>query len=867
MANKVINTILNLRDNFSSGLKKAAASTGTFRQQLRAAENASNKMIKSVKTMAKATAGIGTALGGAAIVSSLNTYKEFEQAMASTAATAGISQTSEDFQKMQKAARAAGRATTKTAAESANALNYMSLAGWSVNDSIDGLMPILRLSEATQADLATTSDLVTDSMSALGISVGELRHYLDVAAVANNKSNQTAQMLMEAYIGVGGTFKRLETPLSESAALLGVLANRGIKGSEAGNSLNSLLINLTKTSGESAQAMKALNISTYDSKGKFKGVTNVLRELNEKTKGLTDEQRDMYLQMIGGKTQITTLNALMSGLNTTNAEGVNELEALSQQLLNTNGALDTMAETVNNTLSGALARFSSAVSDAKIELGEKLAPVFAPIINSLAEKIPVATEKFGKAMDKATSIAKNFWKLAGRKYTWYEGNELKKEIASLTGLSTESITKIGNKIRWIQDAVKNFGAVIKNVFTVLTIDHLYSHDLDEARKALSKITGIDTKTITKGLLKIRSLFKGGFKTARPILLGIVSAFGSFIVITKVVSFFVKLSKAAKTFTGILKFLNLTMLASPFTWIAIGIGLLVAALVVAYQKSEKFRAIVHTVWEKLKLLGEALKNVVIAKLKELAQWYDTTLKPKLKDLGDSMLVLWNEVLEPFVEYLSMLWSAGVAAAFTYIGETFSNLVDIFMGLVDNFITVLQGITDFLIGIFTGDWERAWDGVKEIFSGVFGGLKTIAFGIINGIIGGINGMIAGINNFAQSVAELPGMGWVGEIKIKPLKKIGESEKGASAQPKAGQYATGTQYFSGGLAEINEHGGEIVNLPSGAKIIPADKSRTILEKSNSNVTVNINVNGNLIGNQEAARQMGETIVRQLRLAMGNM
>ena len=138
--------------------------------------------------------------------------------------------------------------------------------------------------------------------------------------------------------------------LDESGALLGIIANRGIKGSEAGNSLQSTLVNLTKHSGESYKAMQALGLSAYDSEGKFKGVSNVLLELNDKTKNLTEEQRNNYLTMIAGKTQLTTLNALMSGLTTVASNGKTEFENLRAELQNSNGALDSMANTMTNIL-------------------------------------------------------------------------------------------------------------------------------------------------------------------------------------------------------------------------------------------------------------------------------------------------------------------------------------------------------------------------------------------------------------------------------------------------------------------------------------------------------------------------------------
>ena len=283
--------------------------------------------------------------------------------------------------------------TTKTATEASEALGYMALAGWDVNTSISALEPVLRLSEATGMDLATCSDLVTDSMSALGLTVDELSGYLDVACKANNKSNQTAQQLMEAYIGCGGVLNNLGVSVEDSATALGVLANRGIKGSEAGNKLNTVLINLTSGTGQAGAMMKKLGISAFDSEGKFIGLQETLQLVNEATKDLTEEERNAALAAIGGKTQIDTLNDLLSGLNTTTADGRSEWQALNDELYNAEGAMMDMAGKVTDTLPGAMAVFGSAVDDAKIRLCKIFAPMAKDAIFAVADHIPKITEK------------------------------------------------------------------------------------------------------------------------------------------------------------------------------------------------------------------------------------------------------------------------------------------------------------------------------------------------------------------------------------------------------------------------------------------------------------------------------------------
>ena len=190
---------------------------------------------------------------------------DFEESMSNVAALSGA--TSEDLEKLSDAAKKMGASTSKSAKESADALGYMSLAGWDTQQMLTGLEPILRMSEAAGADLALTSDLVTDSMSALGVEVKDLNRYLDIVAKSQSSANTSATQMLEAYISCGGTLKNLKVPLEESATWISILANRGKKASEAGNSLNSVLVNLTGGSSTAKSAMDELGVSAWDLDG------------------------------------------------------------------------------------------------------------------------------------------------------------------------------------------------------------------------------------------------------------------------------------------------------------------------------------------------------------------------------------------------------------------------------------------------------------------------------------------------------------------------------------------------------------------------------------------------------------------------
>ena len=380
----------------------ASGKTVTFSQAMQNAapgiDAAWNGLTSVVKTGAAALTAAGTAavaVGKAAV----DVGSDFDKAMSSWKGTAAA--TDAEYQVAREAAMKWGRETTKTATEGANALEYMALAGWNVTDSVAALPRILKLSEATDLDLARTSDLVTDSMSATGETIGEngdnLERFLNVATKANNKSNQTAEQLMEAWIETGGVFKNLGVDIEDSATALGVLANRGIKGSEAGTALSAVMVNLTTGTGQAGKMMEKLGLSAFDQNGNFKGLKQTLVDLNDKVSTMTQEEQNAALAAIGGKMHVDALNDLLNGLNTTVADGSTEWDNLNEELRDANGSLDQMASTKMDNLWGDQQILTSALQDAGIRLNDGLT---AP----LRKATQAATELVYKAGDIADTL-------------------------------------------------------------------------------------------------------------------------------------------------------------------------------------------------------------------------------------------------------------------------------------------------------------------------------------------------------------------------------------------------------------------------------------------------------------------------------
>ena len=454
---------------------KVAASFGNSVQNVNSGFDSMTNMAKSA---AKMIAGAFAAVKvGQFVTDAVEVYSEFEQSMANTAATANA--TRAEYEQLEAAARAMGKATTKTAAEASDALGYMMLAGWNVNDAISGLEPVLRLSEATQMDLATCSDLVTDSMSALGLSVDDLTGYLDICTMANNKANTSAEALMEAFIGCGGTARTAGANLNDTATALGILANNGTKGAEAGTALNSMLVRMT-SKDVAINAMKELGVAVFDDAGEFRGLQVVLSETQKALSNLTAEEQASYMSKIAGTNYYTEMSYLLDAVSEKADGTATAWDSLSASLDDSDGALMNMANTVTDTLQGAFARLDSAADDAKISLADAFSDDLKGMINGLAEFIPTLTQKFIDFSTKAgPKISKAFktiqkgagdaWKVISNIGGWILDNFDAVQVAIVGIGSAIAAYKVINGIIGMVNAFKSMSLVLTNPWLLVLV--------------------------------------------------------------------------------------------------------------------------------------------------------------------------------------------------------------------------------------------------------------------------------------------------------------------------------------------------------------------------------------------------------------
>lgn len=378
------------RSQYSLEILLGAKKASSFQNGIDGAKSG----LQGISSTAKKVAGlVGAAFGAIQIKDfvkeSVDTFSDYEQSLANTAAIANATQTEQE--QLNEAAREAGKATTKTAKESADALGYMALAGWNVKESTSALQPVLKLSAASNMDLATCSDLVTDSMSALKLSVKDLPEYLDMVTKAQNSSNMNSQQMMEAYIKAGGAARTLGISAKDTGVALGILANNGTKGAEGGTALNAMLTRLGSNKN-ALSMMGALGISIFDAQGKFVGLEEALKRINAGVSGLSTEEQAKALKEIAGTNYYSKMAYLLDGVK----EGANGAKSawddLDKKLKNSDGSLEDMYNKQTNTLSATREIMNSALDDLKISFADSFDGELADGIKKLTEFINETSE-------------------------------------------------------------------------------------------------------------------------------------------------------------------------------------------------------------------------------------------------------------------------------------------------------------------------------------------------------------------------------------------------------------------------------------------------------------------------------------------
>lgn len=338
----------------------------------------------------QAGAVLGVSVG---LADTINTYKDFEAAMSQVQAISGSTQS--DLTRLTTKAKEMGATTKFTAAESAEAFNYMAMAGWNAEQMMGGIEGILNLAAASGEDLGTTSDIVTDALTAFGLKASDATHFSDVLAQASSSANTDVGMMGETFKYVASMAGSLSYSIEDVALMTGLMANSGIKSTQAGTALNSVLTRLATNSSGAADAIAALGVNFYDSAGNARPLGTVMGELREATKGMNQEQKSNLANTVAGMEAQKGLLAILNA----SEEDYNKL---ADAISNADGASKRMSDTMMDNLSGDITLFQSAVDGLKISLGERMSNSWLrDIVQWLTAQVPKAEQLFSDAMDSA----------------------------------------------------------------------------------------------------------------------------------------------------------------------------------------------------------------------------------------------------------------------------------------------------------------------------------------------------------------------------------------------------------------------------------------------------------------------------------
>lgn len=307
-------------------------------------------------------------------VAAVKTTADFDSEMSKVSAISGATGT--DLDKLRGKAREMGAKTKFSASEAAQGMQYMAMAGWKTQDMMDGLEGIMNLAAASGEDLASTSDIVTDALTAFGLSAKDSSHFSDILAAASSNANTNVSMMGETFKYAAPVLGSLGYTAEDAALAIGLMANAGIKSSQAGTSLRGAITNLAKPTDTVAAAMDKYGISLTDSSGKMLSLRELMEQLRQKLGGLSEAEQAQAAAALFGKNAMSGMLAIINGSD-------KDFEKLAGAIDNCDGSSEKMANTMNDNLQGQITILMSQLQELAISFGEILMPKIRDIVTHI----------------------------------------------------------------------------------------------------------------------------------------------------------------------------------------------------------------------------------------------------------------------------------------------------------------------------------------------------------------------------------------------------------------------------------------------------------------------------------------------------
>lgn len=794
--------------------------SGPFAKGLNAAENLGSKFGSGVAKASKFVAGaIGaaTAATGAFAVSSVKTGEEFDKAMSQVAATMGYtvddlntegSEASKTFTTLRDFAQQMGQTTAFSATEASEALNFMALAGYDAEKSMQMLPNVLNLAASGGMELATASDMVTDAQSALGLSMDQTTDMVDQMAKTASKSNTSVSQLGEAILTIGPTAKYMAGGTDRLNTVLGILANNGIKGSEAGTHLRNMLMKLSSPTKEGQKLLKKFGKTlghdlVFDKKtGEMRDMQDIMQDLGKAMSGMTDEQKIKTISELFNARDVASVNAL---LNTTTKEW-NDLGAA---IVDSKGAADEMAKVQLDNLNGDITLFKSALEGAKIAVSDQLTPSIREFVQFGTKGVSELTQAFSEGG--LSGMMGKFGELLA------EGlNKIVEVMPSAIEAGTKLLESV---VQGIVDNLPQIGQAFLGILPMLltagvsmitTIITGIANAMPELVKTATDVLGQMVATLTNPQTLATILDAGGtillelgkgIADSIPTLISgaanvILSLAGYFTdptnlsrILDTAAEIIIKLANglAENAPTLIPKVIEVILaLAEAFTEPDRLVSIVAAGLNMGLQI---LKGLVDSIPQIIAAIPKLIANIFSAITQAIPVWLEA-MKTEFTLIWDGVKSVfagvgewfngkfeeaWTLVQEAWagvVEWFTTLWTnistvfAGVAmffskifnGAWSAITGALKGAVKWFTDLWSNISAAFDGVVAFFTQIFSDAWaaiETAWSTVSEFFTGIWDGVKAVFDPVIQWFDktfgdawGKIKGVFSGVRNWFKT-----------------------------------------------------------------------------------------------------------------------
>lgn len=665
----------------------------------------------------------------------------FDQKMAEVSAISGA--TGKDLQALESKAREMGATTKFSASDAGDAMKYMAMAGWKNKDMLSGISGVMDLAAASGENLGTTSDIVTDALTAFGMSADQSGHLADVLATASNNANTNVSMLGESFKYVAPIAGALGYSVDDTAVALGLMANAGIKGSQAGTSLKTMLTNLVRPTKQMQEQMDSLGVSMTNGDGTAKNLRQVMDDLRVKFKDLTPEQKASAAATIFGK------EAMSGALAIINASE-EDYGKLTKAMEGADGTAKKMADTMGNKTQGRLLEMKSALEETALKIWEALQPAFEKVI----EMVTKAAQAFGRLTpEQIQSIVK-----------WAA-------IAAAIGPALVIFANVILTIKKVYDAFKLLSAgltVAKTGFTLLgaavsspvgivvaaiaaivaAVIYLWNTN-EDFRNAVTEIWESVKNAFKVSIDWIVNFFKGLGEATVELWESMKQAFSTGVDST--VNFFKGLWEGIKDvwntiITGISNFIE-TLVNILKVGFMLGVEVVKGIMLI-------MQTVIETAWNFIKYIITAVLSYIKAFIEEVwARIGDTVMTAVnlVKDIIEAVFTgvqvfvktIWNGI----ADFLTAVWesiSQVATTVFNFIKET---LITIWTAISDFTMKVWTAVVDFLTPIWEFIKETAitiFTVIKDTLTTVWETIKTVTMAIWNAILSFLSSVWDGIKS---------------------------------------------------------------------------------------------------------------------------